>query len=318
MNDDTALVLRTCNADGTSHGGFVWPNEIGAIVEAPDWDPKPECGAGLHGLLDGWGNYGLLSDALNAKWMIVEVERAWCVDIDQKVKFPACKIVYIGDMAAAMTRMAEYQIKLLLRAAKDGLCTEIASGYSSRAASSGDTSRAASSGYSSSAASSGDSSSAASSGDTSSAASSGNSSIAASSGYYSRAASSGYYSIAASSGDSSRAASSGNSSRAASSGNSSSAASSGDSSIAASSGDYSSAASSGDYSSAASEGAKTIAMVAGNGGRAKAGADGCIALAWMDNKADRPRIAVGYVGEGIDVDTWYRCDEAGKLVKAES
>jgi hypothetical protein len=228
MNDDTALVLRTCNADGTSHGGFVWPNEIGAIVEAPDWDPKPECGAGLHGLLDGWGNYGLLSDALNAKWMIVEVERAWCVDIDQKVKFPACKIVYIGDMAAAMTRMAEYQIKLLLRAAKDGLCTEIASGHSSRATSSGDSSRAASSG------------------------------------------------------------------------------------------DSSSAASSGDYSSAASEGAKTIAMVAGNGGRAKAGADGCIALAWMDNKADRPRIAVGYVGEGIDVDTWYRCDEAGKLVKAES
>jgi hypothetical protein len=139
--------------------------------------------------------------------------------------------------------MAEYQIKLLLKAAKDGLCTEIASGNSSSAASSGNYSRAASSGYSS------------------------------------RAASSGYYSSAASSGNSS------------------------------------SAASSGDSSSAASSGAKTISMVAGLAGQAKAGADGCIALAWMDKKADRPRIAVGYVGEGIDADTWYRCDETGQLVQ---
>ena len=34
---ETALVLRTCFADMTSYGGFQWPNEVGAIVEATDW-----------------------------------------------------------------------------------------------------------------------------------------------------------------------------------------------------------------------------------------------------------------------------------------
>lgn len=31
--------LRTCNPDGTSHGGFEWP-EAG-WVEAPDWHIRP-------------------------------------------------------------------------------------------------------------------------------------------------------------------------------------------------------------------------------------------------------------------------------------
>jgi hypothetical protein len=55
-------------------------------------------------------------------------------------------------------------------------------------------------------------------------------------------------------------------------------------------------------------------MVAGIDGMAKAGEDGCFALAYMKNK--RPRILVGHVGEkGIKADTWYRV-KAGKLVKA--
>jgi hypothetical protein len=105
---------------------------------------------------------------------------------------------------------------------------------------------------------------------------------------------------------------SGDYSTAASSGYGSTAASSGDGSAAASSGDGSTAASSGYGSKAASSGKQTIAMVAGYDGRAKAGADGCIALAWHDGK--RPRVVVGYVGEGIDADTFYRVEE-GELVK---
>jgi hypothetical protein len=67
------------------------------------------------------------------------------------------------------------------------------------------------------------------------------------------------------------------------------------------------------YSTAASSGDKTIAVVAGFNGKAKAGPDGCIALAFDDG--NRPRIVVGYVGEGIDADTFYRV-EKGLLVKA--
>ena len=92
--------------------------------------------------------------------------------------------------------------------------------------------------------------------------------------------------------------------------------SSGDGSKAASSGDYSTAASSGDYSKAASSGEATIAMVAGQNGRAKAGPNGCVALVWHDGQ--RNRIAVGYVGEdGIKADTWYRLDAAGRFVEAD-
>jgi hypothetical protein len=41
------LFLRTCNADGTSYGGFKWNLEISSITEAPDWNPEPNCGNGF-------------------------------------------------------------------------------------------------------------------------------------------------------------------------------------------------------------------------------------------------------------------------------
>ena len=164
---------------------------------------------------------------------------------------------------------------------------------------------------------SGYSSTAASSGDYSKAASSGDYSTAASSGDYSKAASSGYSSTAASSGYSSTAASSGDYSKAASSGDYSTAASSGVSSTAASSGVSSKAASSGDYSKAVAEGENTIAMVAGIAGKAKAGENGCIALPWFDKSASRNRIAVGYVGENIKANTFYKV-AAGEFIEVAS
>ena len=46
-----ALVLRNCKSDLNSHGGFTL-SEKGA-VEAPDWNDRPECGGGFHGLISG-------------------------------------------------------------------------------------------------------------------------------------------------------------------------------------------------------------------------------------------------------------------------
>jgi hypothetical protein len=37
---ETVLVLRTCNADMTAHGGFKWPES--GHVAAPDWLPTRE------------------------------------------------------------------------------------------------------------------------------------------------------------------------------------------------------------------------------------------------------------------------------------
>ena len=82
----TSLVLRTCNADGTSHGGFVWP-EAGPVA-CPDWEPTAECGHGLHGALWGEGDGGLFRWEQTARWQVLEVPADTIVDLRGKVKFP--------------------------------------------------------------------------------------------------------------------------------------------------------------------------------------------------------------------------------------
>ncbi|MEO7327295.1 MAG: hypothetical protein ABI193_01870, partial [Minicystis sp.] len=90
----TVLVLRTCAADMSSHGGFRWPES--GEVSAPDWKPKAECGHGLHGLVWGEGNGQLLSWERDAKWLVVEVEARAIVDLDGKGKFPCGTVVHCG------------------------------------------------------------------------------------------------------------------------------------------------------------------------------------------------------------------------------
>ena len=77
------------------------------------------------------------------------------------------------------------------------------------------------------------------------------------------------------------------------------------------SGNYSQLAASGNYSRLAASGECSTVMGAYSS-RAKAGQNGAIALAWHDGT--RPRIAVGYVGEGLEADTWYRLDDNGAFV----
>ena len=71
---------------------------------------------------------------------------------------------------------------------------------------------------------------------------------------------------------------------------------------------------------ASTSGEKSMAIVAGTG-RAQAGNDGCICMAWWDQTADRPRMAVGYIGETKDAakkklraGTWYEVNNRGKFV----
>lgn len=93
------LVLRCCPAGGMTRNSFRWPvvGPLPVDVEAPDWDPTPECGGGLHGWLDGCGDVRA-SDCHadpDAVWMVLEVE-ADIVDLDGKVKFPRCRIIRRG------------------------------------------------------------------------------------------------------------------------------------------------------------------------------------------------------------------------------
>ena len=95
----TVYVLRTCASDMTSHGGFKWPES--GPVEAPDWDPKPECGNGLHGLLWGEGHGALLDWSPSARWLVIKVPGSDIVDLDGKVKFPRGEVVFCGDRKGA-------------------------------------------------------------------------------------------------------------------------------------------------------------------------------------------------------------------------
>ncbi len=62
-------------------------------------------------------------------------------------------------------------------------------------------------------------------------------------------------------------------------------------------------------------GERAAIACAGIGAHGKAGKDGALALAYWDESADRPRFAVGYVGENIEADTWYSVNGAGVFVK---
>ena len=97
-----AIVVRTCAADGGSHNGFKYPLTVGAIVACPDWQPTPVCGNGLHGLLNGIGDWALVDSGAERVWQVIGVLRSEVVAIDgDKVKFPRGKILYSGSASGA-------------------------------------------------------------------------------------------------------------------------------------------------------------------------------------------------------------------------
>ena len=100
MDTNTQYLLRTVRPDGISAYGFVWPLEEGAIAVAPDWDPAPECGGGLHGLPGGRGDAWLLDWSSNAVWLVVEALGA-VVDLDGKAKTERARVVHVGDQHTA-------------------------------------------------------------------------------------------------------------------------------------------------------------------------------------------------------------------------
>ncbi len=105
---ETVLILRTCAPGGISHNGFTWPLEVGAQVEAPDWDAEPRCGGGLHGLLWGEGDGTFLNWQPDAVWIVWETDARGVVDIDRKVKARRGVVRHVGDQQSATTYLAEH------------------------------------------------------------------------------------------------------------------------------------------------------------------------------------------------------------------
>jgi hypothetical protein len=77
----------------------VWPRK--GLVKAPDWDPAPRCGHGLHGCLKGEGDADLLNWSESAVWQVVEVRADEVVELSGKVKFPRGKVLISGTRKEA-------------------------------------------------------------------------------------------------------------------------------------------------------------------------------------------------------------------------
>ena len=70
------------------------------------------------------------------------------------------------------------------------------------------------------------------------------------------------------------------------------------------------AATTGNYANAATTGKNSIAIALGADTKVMAGEGGVLVLKYWDEKADRPRVKVGYVGEdGIKPEVWYSLDD---------
>jgi hypothetical protein len=100
--------LRTTDKDGKSYCGFQWPLEVGATVTAPDWNPAPSCGNGLHGLLNGEQDGDLLDWSPDALWWIVGVaDDAPVIDLEGKCKFESCTVIAFGDRKTVADKMRD-------------------------------------------------------------------------------------------------------------------------------------------------------------------------------------------------------------------
>jgi hypothetical protein len=145
----------------------------------------------------------------------------------------------------------------------------------------------------------------------------GNQGAASSTGNQGAASSTGDQGAASSTGDRGAASSTGNRGAASSTGNQGAASSTGNQGAASSTGYRGAASSTGNRGAASSTGKESVACALGYNSKALAGAAGVIVVAWWDVEAERKRVTIGYPGQdGIKADTWYRCDEAGKLVEA--
>ncbi|RQS79771.1 DUF7666 domain-containing protein [Burkholderia seminalis] len=299
--------------------------------------PVRACGSGFHACenpLDVWAYYPVNQ----SRFCKVTLSGTLSRDGDDS-KVAAAKITLDAEigMPGIITAAVQYMLALV----KDAFATPSkvdaptegdASGYSARIGSSGDSARIGSSGDSARIGSSGNSAQIGSSGNSAQIGSSGDSARIGSSGDSARIGSSGDSAQIGSSGDSARIGSSGDSAQIGSSGNSAQIGSSGNSARIGSSGysarigssgysaqigssgDSARIGSSGDSAQIDATGENAVIAAAGVDTQFKVAKGGSVSIAYRD-AAERVRFAVGYEGEGLAADTWYRVDNAGQFVE---
>jgi hypothetical protein len=102
--------------NGSSYRGFLWP-KLG-YVEAPDFSPEASCGGGLHGYLRGCGD-GTQID-FNGLFQVVKVLESEIIDLDGKVKFPRCEVMFTGSQQEATNLLLQEYPGLPIRSCGGG------------------------------------------------------------------------------------------------------------------------------------------------------------------------------------------------------
>ena len=89
------LALRAINPDGTSgpDRDFKNPLNPGEKIAAPDWDPKPVCGNGIHAWPWGKGRVGKY--IVGKIFQVVRCDPELGVDLSGKAKWPEVEIVML-------------------------------------------------------------------------------------------------------------------------------------------------------------------------------------------------------------------------------
>jgi len=103
MGGEVMLFLRTCKKDGSSYGGYKWNLEVGAVNKALDYNDRPECGGGLHGLKNGIGDADYLDFSDDAVGVVFSAD-ADIIEFDGKAKVRFARIEFVG----AITDCAAY------------------------------------------------------------------------------------------------------------------------------------------------------------------------------------------------------------------
>jgi hypothetical protein len=123
------LILRSCNLDGISRNDFKWPLEVGAEVSCPDFEATKECGNGLHGLLWGAGDSGLVPQGEGKVGLVVSALESEVVDLGGKVKFPRCRIEFVGTLQAAASWLATETGRVVHFAVVSGVKSAVVGDY---------------------------------------------------------------------------------------------------------------------------------------------------------------------------------------------
>ena len=91
------LILRYCNADESSYGGFIHPLTVGETVTAPDWKAAAECGGGIHGWPWGLSLGSGKEPDWSATWQVYGVLPADIVDLGGSCKFRTGTLRHAGN-----------------------------------------------------------------------------------------------------------------------------------------------------------------------------------------------------------------------------